>query len=63
MTYNGDSDTLGVASVGRVLEVGGQSQILGRLATAVDVPLPRFYLIGPGPYIISERSKPEAMGR
>jgi hypothetical protein len=51
MTYNGDSDTLGVASVGRVLEVGGQTQVLGRLATAVDVPLPRFYLIGPGPYI------------
>jgi hypothetical protein len=45
MAYNGDSDTLGVASVGRVLEVGGQTQVLGRLATAVDVPLPRFYLI------------------
>lgn len=40
MTYNGDSDALGVAGVGRVLEVGGQTQILARLATAVDVPLP-----------------------
>jgi hypothetical protein len=56
MTYNGDSDPLGVASVGRVLEVWGQTQILARLATAVDVPLPRSNLVGPGPYIISESS-------
>jgi hypothetical protein len=63
MTYNGDSDPLGVAGFGRVLEVAGQTQILARLATAVDVPLPCSNLVGPGPYIISESFKLEAMGR
>ena len=40
MTYNGDSNPLGVARVGWVFEVGGQAQILACFATAMDVPLP-----------------------
>lgn len=55
MAYDGNSDPLGVAGVCRVLEVGRQAQILRSLATAMNIPLPRFDLVGPGPYTISVR--------